>query len=364
MILLKKVRLINWYAFSNETAPVGQFTLIAGKNGNGKSVLLDAVKYAAYGDTVFNKSSESKGSRTLSSYTRGLLDATAGTYMRPADRFPTVYTHIALEYFDELSDKHFILGAVHTYEDNGTVRPYSSSGLQKAYGLILMNREQGLPKFLQMTGMKMGLNQLPAYLRRLRGIMSYDPDARVDRFIRESVLEEKSVDFTKLIEAKENIDRLNHTFQMIGEEVNELEMILSEYDAWETEKNRLLTDDIKRSYKKKTELKKEIRGLEQKKQLALRQKEENAALLKTIDRRSEEVDRRLIQAQVNLNAMDCAKMIAEEEKHLRELDLEKQSLHADMKELEAFQTKVSEMTYMLQEAGSAPAQQHILAALC
>jgi len=212
--------------------------------------------------------------------------------------------------------------------------------------------------------MKMGLNQLPAYLRRLRGIMSYDPDARVDRFIRESVLEEKSVDFTKLIEAKENIDRLNHTFQMIGEEVNELEMILSEYDAWETEKNRLLTDDIKRSYKKKTELKKEIRGLEQKKQLALRQKEENAALLKTIDRRSEEVDRRLIQAQVNLNAMDCAKMIAEEEKHLRELDLEKQSLHADMKELEAFQTKVSEMTYMLQEAGSAPAQQHILSALC
>ena len=282
MILLKKVRLINWYAFSNETAPVGQFTLIAGKNGNGKSVLLDAVKYAAYGDTVFNKSSESKGSRTLSSYTRGLLDATAGTYMRPADRFPTVYTHIALEYFDELSDKHFILGAVietsaanncqtlryvmndrklddvsHTYEDNGTVRPYSSSGLQKAYGLILMNREQGLPKFLQMTGMKMGLSQLPAYLRTLRGIMSYDPDARVDRFIRESVLEEKSVDFTKLIEAKENIDRLNHTFQMIGEEVNELEMILSEYDAWETEKNRLLTDDIKRSYKKKTELKKE-----------------------------------------------------------------------------------------------------------
>src|SRR5699024_11962773 len=74
MILLTKVRLINWYAFSHETAPIGQFTLIAGKNGNGKSVLLDAIKYAAYGDTVFNKSSESKGSRTLYSYTRGLLD--------------------------------------------------------------------------------------------------------------------------------------------------------------------------------------------------------------------------------------------------------------------------------------------------
>ena len=102
MILLKKVRLINWYGFSNVTAPIGFFTLIAGKNGNGKSVLLDAVKYAAYGDTVFNKSSESKGSRTLSSYTRGLLDATAGTYMRPADRVPNVYSHIVLEYFDDV----------------------------------------------------------------------------------------------------------------------------------------------------------------------------------------------------------------------------------------------------------------------
>ena len=57
MILLKKVRLINWYGFANVTAPIGFFTLIAGKNGNGKSAMLDAVKYAAYGDTVFNKSS-------------------------------------------------------------------------------------------------------------------------------------------------------------------------------------------------------------------------------------------------------------------------------------------------------------------
>ena len=52
MILLKKVRLINWYGFSNVTAPIGFFTLIAGKNGNGKSVMLDAIKYAAFGDTI------------------------------------------------------------------------------------------------------------------------------------------------------------------------------------------------------------------------------------------------------------------------------------------------------------------------
>ena len=112
MIYLKKVRLINWYAFCNDTMPIGAFTLIAGRNGNGKSVILDAIKYAAYGDTVFNKSTESKSARTLSSYTRGLLDATARTYMRPAEKIPTVYSHIALEYYDEDNQKSFLLGTV------------------------------------------------------------------------------------------------------------------------------------------------------------------------------------------------------------------------------------------------------------
>ena len=58
----------------------------------------------------FNKSSESKGSRTLSSYTRGLLDATAGTYMRPAERVPNVYSHIVLEFWDDVAEKPFLLG--------------------------------------------------------------------------------------------------------------------------------------------------------------------------------------------------------------------------------------------------------------
>ena len=389
MILLKKVRLINWYGFSNVTAPIGFFTLIAGKNGNGKSVMLDAIKYAAFGDTVFNKSSESKGSRTLSSYTRGLLDATAGTYMRPADRVPNVYSHIVLEYFDDTEDKSFLLGTVietsaanncltyryvmdrrimeqmeHTYEENGAVMPCSASFLQKKYRLTLMNREQGLPKFLQMTGLKLTLGQLPTYLRKLRGIMSYDPNARIDRFIRESVLEERNVDFGRLIEAKVNIEQLKESFEIIQQEISELDEILGEYDAWESEKNRLLADDIRIVYKRKTDLKREIQRQIKERELAQRKKEDLGTELKILEDKKKEIDARLVQARVSLEQLDSTRMIAEESRNLEQLETEKKNLLELCRKLESFQTAVSELMNQFFEEKRMVEDQGVLASLC
>ncbi len=389
MILLKKVRLINWYGFSNTTAPIGFFTLIAGKNGNGKSVMLDAIKYAAYGDTVFNKSSESKGSRTLSSYTRGLLDATAGTYMRPADQVPNVYSHIVLEYYDDVEEKSFLLGVVietgatnncqpyryvmdkrtmdsveHVYQVNGVKIPYSASEMQKKYRLTMMNREQGLPKFMQMTGLKLNIHQMPTYLRKLRGIMSYDPNARIDQFIRESVLEERNVDFKKLIDAKENIERLNASFEMIQQEIGELDGILGKYDAWENERNRLLADDIRRVYKSKKDIDKEIDRQTNEQNQARRRKEDLETELAVLAKRQRETDEKLRQATLSLDRMDSVRMIQEEEKQLRLLEEEKKELLGKCKKLEEFQTLVSEVMHRFFESDETVQDQHLLSALC
>lgn len=390
MILLKKLRLINWYGFVNETAPIGFFTLIAGKNGNGKSVMLDAIKYAAYGDTVFNKSSESKGSRTLSSYTRGLLDATAGTYMRPAGKVPNVYSHIVLEFYDKTEEKSFILGTAietnaanncqsyryvmdrksleeveHVCVENGIARPYTASELQKRYRLTLLNREQGLPRFMQMTGLKLTIDQLPTYLRKLRGIMSYDPNAKIDRFIRESVLEEKNVDFSKLIEARENIERLNGMFSGIQNEIGELEGILAEYDDCESEKNRLLTDDIKISYKKIKGLNGEIERRTREQVLARQKKEETDQALAVLNDRMGSLDDRLMDARVSLNQLDSAKMIEEEKRCLTVLEGKKKELALQCRELEDFQTKISEILHdFLKEGSEAVGNKEVLASLC
>lgn len=389
MILLKKVRLINWYGFSNVTAPVGFFTLIAGKNGNGKSVMLDAIKYAAFGDTIFNKSSESKGSRTLSSYTRGLLDATAGTYMRPADKVPNVYSHIVQEYYDDVEEKSFLLGAVietsasnncqtlryvmdrtrmeemeHFYEKDGMKIPYSASGLQKRYRLTIMNREQGIQRFMQMTGLKLNMGQVNTYLRKLRGIMSYDPNAKIDRFIRESVLEEKNVDFSKLIEAKGNIERLNDTFSLIQEEVEELEGILREYDTFENEKNRLLADDIKIVYRKMKRLETEIGEKIREQQLAAKKKDEMLQSLEILEQRGEELNQSLIQASISLNQLDTTRMIQEEEKRRDSLKQEKRMLTQAKGDLELFQVRVSEILHVFSREGRSVEKKEVLSSLC
>lgn len=389
MILLKKLRLINWYGFSQVTAPVGFFTLIAGKNGNGKSVLLDAVKYAAYGDTVFNKSSDSKGSRTLSSYTRGLLDATAGTYMRPPEKVPNVYSHIALEYYDDVEEKSFLMGVVietnaanncqsywyvidrkkmeeveHTYVEEGAVMPCSASEFQKKYRLTLRNKEEGLRKFMQMTGLKLDKKQLESYRRKLRGMMSYDPDARIDQFIRESVLEKQDVDFGKLIEAKENIERLNQSFAQVQQEIGQLEEILGEYDTWESERNRLLADDIRIVYKKIKDLNREIRRQAQEEEQARRRKENVRSELEILENRRKEADTQLIQARVSLERMDSARMIAEEERRLNTLKQQKKELAEKCERLEQFQRVVSQvMARIFQEKGRIEGKD-VLASLC
>ena len=358
MIELSKIRLVNWYGFSSMTVPIGAFTLIAGKNGNGKSVLLDAIKYALYGDTVFNKSTENKGSRTIPSYTRGLLDATANSYMRPADKMPNVYTHIVLEMHEKELDKYFILGTVietnsgngiitqryvieekhlneieHTYEKGTDVFVYSAGELQKKYGLKMFLATEGLAKFMQRTGLRLNEGQLAAFRRKLRSIMSYDPNAKIDQFIRESVLEEKKVDFTKLVETKSNIDKLTETIMTIDSEISELENILRLFEEVERRQNVILTDDIKIAYKRYRRDKKNTERAENQMILASKQIEEDDRKLKIVEDKEKKTRSVLEEASYNLNQMDCAKAIREAENVLSETEKRKDILMTEKKKL-------------------------------
>jgi energy-coupling factor transporter ATP-binding protein EcfA2 len=388
MILLKSVRLVNWYGFNYITVPIGYFSLIAGKNGNGKSVLLDAVKYALYGDTVFNKSTENKGSRTLSSYTRGLLDATAGTYMRPADQFPNVYSHIVLEMYEEELRRYFVLGTVidtnsangintnrymmenvkiseldHVYEEKGFTIPYNGVDLQKKYGFKMLDANEGIAKFMQRTGLRLNEQQTVAFRRKLRSIMSYDPNAKIDQFIRESVLEERKVDFSKLVEAKSNIDTLNATFEKIDAEIKELEDILTLFDQLQNAKNIILADDVKIAYKKMLSLQHDIDDAIKLMNLAERQLEEDAGKLEELQLKDKEIKSRLKKVEESLDAMDCTKAIRDAEDQLQKINTQKEILNKERKGLETFQTKISELIHWFYDEKEVVNDQSVLSSL-
>ena len=71
---LKKILLINWLYFSKELIEVGDVNFLTGKNGAGKSTVIDALQIVLLGETNarnFNQAANEKSQRTLDGYFQG-----------------------------------------------------------------------------------------------------------------------------------------------------------------------------------------------------------------------------------------------------------------------------------------------------
>lgn len=116
---LKKILLINWLYFSKELIEVGDINFLTGKNGAGKSTVIDALQIVLLGETNarnFNQAANEKSQRTLDGYLRADMDEN-NPYSRRGKDFSS---YIVCEFQDEVEGTSFVTGVVFDCRSDGS----------------------------------------------------------------------------------------------------------------------------------------------------------------------------------------------------------------------------------------------------
>ena len=120
---LKKILLINWLYFSKQLIEVGDVNFLTGKNGAGKSTVIDALQIVLLGETNarnFNQAANEKSQRTLDGYLRADMD-NHFPYSRRGKDFSS---YIACEFQAEVEGTQFVTGVVFDCHSDGVVQEH------------------------------------------------------------------------------------------------------------------------------------------------------------------------------------------------------------------------------------------------
>lgn len=116
---LKKILLINWLYFSKQVIEVDDVNFLTGKNGAGKSTIIDALQIVLLGELNarnFNKAANESSQRTLDGYLRADMDPQNPKSRRGRD----FSSYIACEFWDDQEGKQFVIGVVFDCRNDGS----------------------------------------------------------------------------------------------------------------------------------------------------------------------------------------------------------------------------------------------------
>lgn len=132
---LKKIILINWLYFSKEIIEFDDINFLTGKNGSGKSTIIDALQIVLLGETNqsnFNKAANEKSKRTLDGYLRADIDSENPNSRKGKD----FSSYIACEFYDDIKLSSFVTAARLSQISLKNTRP---AVLRKASGAEAQN---------------------------------------------------------------------------------------------------------------------------------------------------------------------------------------------------------------------------------
>ena len=237
---LTKIKLINWHYFSNETIEVKNDILLTGANGAGKSTIIDAIQYVlTAGEQKFNLAANEYSNRELRGYVCCKLGLDDKEYLREGD----VTTHVALEFYDDIDDKYFLVGVIlecrkgnsevkfmfhSSYREmkeemfikDGMILTISQCKENKSFENFYNTKKEARIAFRNIYG---PINE--KFFTLIPKALAFKPIKNVKEFIYQYLLDEKKIDVETIQDSIRMYKDLERTLKLIKKKIASLSEI-------------------------------------------------------------------------------------------------------------------------------------------
>ncbi len=226
MLILRRVRLVNWHFFTDSVIELGPATLLGGDNGSGKSTIIDAIQYALVaqvGKIRFNAAAgERKTARTVESYFRCRIGADSLDCVRG-----DCIGHVILEFAD--GERRFCAGIMVEAFTEGDAREHEwlldggriedvkvydggkflsarvfRDSIKQLGGYLCATKKEYNNRLTHLLGVHRRGADFNPYLEAVVRSVSFTPFTSVHDFVCNYILEEHDVDVGAMKENLQN----------------------------------------------------------------------------------------------------------------------------------------------------------------
>ena len=360
MKILRRIKLVGWHFFENETINFSASNLLSGENGSGKSTILDAIQLVLTTDTKhFNNAANNNSKRDVKGYVRGKTGEEGATAYK---RKGSVISYIALEFYEESRDRYFVIGVKIDSvdaESEPKKKWFCEEGSLDDLSFIIENKPARDDQFRN-KGKKISFLNLSSAARerfrhRLGNLqetfcelviksIAFKPMKDVRSFVSQFILPEKVVDVETLRDNINALKTMQDTLAEVKRQVAALDDIIAKSsDIDQTNRQIIIIDilikiaELKNIQQNIRQIQNAIEKLEQEK-LTL-QDNESRTSAELSSRRNEHTE-----ILVAINSNECTRLISEYKSELSNLDYQ---IKQAKKDADSFHTQVTRIKKVL-----------------